>query len=55
MYKSSEQILIKLRSGEVKLESVSRNMNKYFHKKDIDKWVLFAKARCLYRMELLDK
>ena len=54
MYKTSEEILIKLKSGEMKVSTVSRNMNKYLHKKNIDKWLMFAKAKTLYLMEKID-
>ena len=50
MYRTSEDILVKLMAGEMKVSAVSRNMNKYLHKKDIDKWLLFAKAKALYMM-----
>ena len=55
MYKTSEQVLVKLVSGDMKIETVTRNMNKYLHKRDIDRWLLFAKAKALYMMERKDE
>lgn len=55
MYKTSEEVLIKLKSGDMKIETVTRNMNKYLHKKDINKWLLFAKAKALYAMGNIDE
>ena len=53
MYRTSEEILSKLVSGEMRIETVTRNINKYLHRKDIDKWLLFAKAKALYKMRKL--
>tara|TARA_R110000851_G_scaffold329142_1_gene500755 strand:- start:2457 stop:2624 length:168 start_codon:yes stop_codon:yes gene_type:complete len=55
MYRTSEEILTKLESGEMKVSAVSRNMNKYLHKKDINKWLLFAEAKALYIMGRKDE
>lgn len=55
MYKTSEEVLIKLKSGDMKIGTVTRNMNKYLHKKDINKWLLFAKAKALYAMGDIDE
>lgn len=54
MYKSSEEIFEKLKAGKLKNDSVTRNMHKYLYKRDIDKWLLFAKAKALYKMWQLD-
>lgn len=54
MYKSSEEVFEKLKSGEVKIETVTRNMHKHLHKRNIDHWLLFAKAKALYKMWKLD-
>ena len=51
MYKTSEDILENLRSEKTSISSVTRQMNRYFKKKDIEKWVMFAKAKTLYQME----
>lgn len=55
MYRNSEEVLDKLISGEIKLSSVSKNMNRHFHKRNIEQWMLFAKAKTLYKMWLLDE
>lgn len=54
MYKTSEEVFEKLKSGEVKIQTVTRNMNKHLHKKNIEQWMLFAKAKALYKMWELD-
>ena len=51
MYKTSEDVLVNLRSGKTSLSSVTRQMHRYFEKKDIEKWIMFAKAKALYQME----
>ena len=54
MYKTSEDILENLRSEKTSIASVNRQMHRYFKKKDINKWLLFAKAKTLYLMEKED-
>lgn len=54
MYKTSEGVLVNLRSGKTSLSSVTRQMHRYFEKKDIEKWVMFARAKALYQMESND-
>lgn len=51
MYKTSEDVLVNLRSGKTSLSSVTRQMHRYFEKKDIEKWVMFARAKALFQME----
>lgn len=53
MYKSSEEVLDKLLSGGISLNTITRNMNKHLHKGNIDQWLVFAKAKALYKMEKL--
>ena len=55
MYKTSEDVLVNLRSGKTSLSSVTRQMHRYFEKKDIEKWTMFAKAKTLYQMEKEDE
>ncbi len=54
MYKTSEDVLVSLRSGKTSLPSVTRQMHRYYVKKDIEKWVMFARAKTLYQMESED-
>lgn len=54
MYKTSEEVFEKLKTGEVKIQTVTRNMNKHLHKRNIEQWMLFAKAKALYKMWELD-
>jgi hypothetical protein len=51
MYKTSEEVLINLREGKTSLPSVTKQMHRYFQKKDIEKWIMFARAKTLYLME----
>ena len=53
-YKNSEEIIERLRSGTTTINSVNRQMLRYFNKKKIDKWLMFAKAKTLYLMEKED-
>lgn len=50
-YKNSEEILERLRSGKTSINSVNRQMLRWFNKRDIDKWLMWAKAKTLYLME----
>jgi len=54
MYINSEEVFEKLKTDEVKLSTVTRNMNKHLHKRNITQWMLFAKAKALYLMWRLD-
>lgn len=50
MYKNSEEVLEKLKEGKVALSTVTRNMNKCIHRKDINQYLVFSKAKGLYLM-----
>lgn len=54
-YNTSEEILVRLRSGDTSVNSVNRQMLRYFNKGNIDKWCLWAKAKTLYLMERRDE
>lgn len=54
-YKNSEEILERLHSGDTSINSVNRQMLRYFNKKEIDKWLMWARAKTLYLMEIEDK
>ena len=54
-YNNSEEILARLRSGDTSINSCNRQMLRYFNKKLIDKWLMFAKAKTLYLMGEGDK
>tara|TARA_R110002153_G_scaffold53726_6_gene149589 strand:- start:3255 stop:3425 length:171 start_codon:yes stop_codon:yes gene_type:complete len=51
-YKDSDEILERLRSGDTTINSVNRQMLRWFNKKNIDKWLMWAKAKTLYLMEI---
>lgn len=50
-YKNSEEILGRLRSGDNTINSANRQMLRWFNRCNIDKWLMFAKAKTLYLME----
>lgn len=54
MYRSSEEVLEGLHNGKTTVQSVNRQMLRYFNKRNIDKWLMFAKAKCIYNMHLDD-
>ena len=57
MYKSledAEVILEKLINEDIKIESVTRGMNRCIHNKDINQYLIFAKAKGLYRIYKLE-
>ena len=53
-YKSSNEILERLRSGNTSINSVNRQMLRWFNKRDIDKWCMWSRAKALYLMESTD-
>lgn len=53
-YKNSDEILGRLCSGKTTINSVNRQMLRYFNKKDIDSWLMWAKAKALYLMRDID-
>ena len=53
-YNNSEEILERLRSGETSINSFNRQMLRWYNKRKIDKWLMFAKAKTLYMMEIED-
>lgn len=54
MYKTYNDVLGNLKSGKTNLNSVNRQMLRYFNKRDVDKWLMFAKAKLIYNMYLDD-
>ena len=54
MYKTYNDVLGNLKSGKTTINSVNRQMLRYFNKRDVDKWLMFAKAKLIYNMYLDD-
>lgn len=54
MYRTSEEVLENLKSGKTTISSVNRQMLRHFNKRNVDKWLMFAKAKCQYNMFILD-
>lgn len=50
-YNNSQEVLDKLREGSTNVDTITTQMYRYFIKKDIDKWLMFAKGKTLYLME----
>ncbi len=54
MYRSSEEVLKGLESGKTTIQSVNRQMLRYFNKRNVEKWLMFAEAKVRYNMILDD-
>ncbi len=54
MYNTTQEVLTNLRQRKTNIPSVNRQMLRCFKKRDIERWVMFAKAKTIYQMEKED-